>query len=244
VQKPLKKKKKKNIFDIKIASPSMALGSLKNNGRIPGRTQRNFQATLNLRPESAEVHLSKLYYLELAERLLSELEPDPEIELHINGVNPSKLLRIELRELISPQQNQLLPHKHGVQKARILVPLVKRRQSIRTEPLVLVLRGGLDGVVVDSELLVGVSDWHVEGKVVVESSVFAGGEIQLRERRLCDVELDVSGAEDEPKDEENKANLQKAAEAFAAFPARLATVRGCRGPEVDAVLVWLFLCHR
>jgi hypothetical protein len=221
----------------------VALGILKNNCGISSRTQWNFQVALNLRLQPADLHLPYL-------------EPDPEIEFHVNGVNPGSLLRIELRELISPKQHQFLPFKRRVQIARSLVPLVKRCQAFRIEPLVLVVRPGLDGVVIDSDLSVGVSDGDVDGKVVLQSVV--AGKSELRERGVRDVELDVGGAEYEPKDESSKANddnkgdyeLQKEAKeaAAAAPPATAMAVVGlgwwwdCRA-VVGTVQVGLFLSH-
>lgn len=82
--------------------------------------------------------------------------------------------------------------------------LVKRCQGVRIEPLVLVVRPGLDGFVIDSDLFVGISDGDVERKVVLESIV--GSETELGERGIRDVKLDcINGAEDEPKDKDSKA---------------------------------------
>lgn len=98
----------------------------------------------------------------------------------------------------------MLSIEKGAQDTRVLVPLVERRQIHRVKSLVLVVRIGLDGVVVYPNPLVGVSDGDVERHVVVERVV--GGEIELRERGVCDVELEVVGAEDEPDDERGEAN--------------------------------------
>ena len=168
----------------------VALGSLKTSW-ISIRTQWNFQVTLNLG-------------LQLPSLQLSHLEPDSEIKLHINIINPSTLLRIKLRKLISPKQNQVPPLKHGVQFTRSLMPLIKGCQKLRIEPLVLIVGPGLDFVVVDSDLLVGVSDSDVEGKIVLEIVVF--GEIELGQRGFIDIEVHFVGSEDQPKDENSKAN--------------------------------------
>ncbi len=72
------------------------------------------------------------------------------------------------------------------------------------EPLVLIVGPGLDFVVVDSDLLVGVSDSDVEGKIVLEIVVF--GEIELGQRGFIDIEVHFVGSEDQPKDENSKAN--------------------------------------
>lgn len=59
------------------------------------------------------------------------------------------------------------------------MPLVKRRQIHRIEALVLIVSPDRDELVVDSNLLVGISDGDVERKVVLEGIV--GGEIELGE---------------------------------------------------------------
>lgn len=85
------------------------------------------------------------------------------------------------------------------------MPLVKgRRRGVRAEPLVLVDGPGLDAVVVDPDLLVGVADGEVEGEVVVEGAVI--GEVELGEVGFGDVELDVVGADYEPEDEKGQAH--------------------------------------
>lgn len=84
------------------------------------------------------------------------------------------------------------------------MPLVERRQIYRVKSLAFVVRIGLDGVIVYADPFVGVSDGDVERHVVVERLV--GGEVELRERRVGDVELEVVGAEDEPDDEGGEAN--------------------------------------
>jgi len=100
----------------------------------------------------------------------------------------------------------LLSIEDGAQDSRVLVPLVERRQFHGVKSLVLVVRIGLDGVVVYPNPLVGVSDGDVERHVVVERVVVGGGEIEARERGVGDVELEVVGAEDEPDDEHGEAN--------------------------------------
>lgn len=59
------------------------------------------------------------------------------------------------------------------------MPLVKRRQIHRIEALVLIVSPDQDELIVDSNLLVGISDGDVERKVVLEGVV--GGEIELGE---------------------------------------------------------------
>lgn len=99
----------------------------------------------------------------------------------------------------------MLAVERGAQYSRVLVPLVERRQIHRAKSLAFVVTVGLDGVVVYANPLVGVSDGEVERHVVLER-VGGGGEIELRERRAGDVELEVVGAEDEPDDEGGEAN--------------------------------------
>jgi len=97
----------------------------------------------------------------------------------------------------------LLSLEHRVQNVCGFVALVKRRQWDRTKPLALVNSCGFDAVVVDAELLVGVSDGEVEGEVVVEAAV---GEVELGKRGLGDMELDPVGFDYEPEDEEGQAH--------------------------------------
>lgn len=94
--------------------------------------------------------------------------------------------------------------ERGAQYSRVLVPLVERRQIHRAKSLAFVVNVGFDGVVVYANPLVGVSDGEVERHVVLER--VGGVEIELRERRVGDVELEVVGAEDEPDDEDGEAN--------------------------------------
>lgn len=55
--------------------------------------------------------------------------------------------------------------------------LVKGSQGFGNETLALVISVGLDGVVVETDSLVGVPDRNVESQIVVEGVV--GGEIEL-----------------------------------------------------------------
>lgn len=67
--------------------------------------------------------------------------------------------------------------KNRVDNGGVFVSLVKGCQGFGIETLALVISVGLDGVVVESDSLVGVPDRNVESQVVVEGVV--GGEIEL-----------------------------------------------------------------
>jgi len=84
------------------------------------------------------------------------------------------------------------------------MPLIKRCQTLGTKPLVIIVSPNLYRIVVDTDLLVGVSGSDGDGKVVLESVV--GREIELGKRGFRGVEFQVGGAEDKPKDENSKAN--------------------------------------
>lgn len=68
----------------------------------------------------------------------------------------------------------MLALEHGVQRASVLMTLIKGIQLHGRKPLALVKSPGLDCIVVNPNSLVGVSDGHVEGQVVVEGVVGGG----------------------------------------------------------------------
>ncbi|GKU92350.1 hypothetical protein SLEP1_g6088 [Rubroshorea leprosula] len=148
-----------------------------------------------------------------------------------------------------------LPLKRGVQVTGILVPLIERCQLLGSEPLVLIVRVGLDAVVVDANFLVGVAHGDVEGEVVVE--VVVGGEVELGKGGIRHVKLNYVGAEYEPEDEGSQTQdddssdyeLDKEAQEAAAATARTMAVavvgpgRWDGGAVVGPVQVGMFLCH-
>ena len=154
------------------------------------RTQRNLQVTFNSG-------------FELSGLDPTELEPNPQIKLHLNLVYPSTGLLLILRLQIG-HNKQLLSGKQRVQNVGGFVSLVKRGESDRAEPLALVVGSGLDAIVVDAELLVRVSDGEVEGEVVVEVAV--RGEVELGESGVGDVKLDAVRFNYEPEDEEGESH--------------------------------------
>ena len=82
--------------------------------------------------------------------------------------------------------------------------LVELAERLRGEALALEEGPGLDAVVVDADLLVGVSDGDVEREVVAELVVL--GEVEGGEAGVVDVEPEAVGAEDEPEDEDGEAD--------------------------------------
>ena len=163
-----------------------ALLSLKSTNCISTLAQRNLQITFNPR-------------FELSGLDSPQLKPNPQIKLHLNLINPSTLLFIEILKQFG-SNNQLLSLKHRVQNVCGFVALVKWGQSNRTKPLTLVKSSGFNAIIVDADLLVGVSDGEVQSEVIME--VVVGGEVELCERGICYVELDSGGADYEPEDEE------------------------------------------
>lgn len=88
----------------------------------------------------------------------------------------------------------------GAENGRVLVSLVEGSESLGIETLILVVGVGLDAVVVNADPLIGVPDGDVKRQVVVEG-VVVGGVVELGERGVRHVELDLVGAEEEPEDE-------------------------------------------
>lgn len=93
----------------------------------------------------------------------------------------------------------MLPDENRVQVTSVLMPLIKRGQRLGIQSLILVVSSGLDTVVVYADPTVGVTYCHVNRKVVLQSVV--GSEVELGELDVGDMELDLVGTEDEPKDE-------------------------------------------
>lgn len=80
----------------------------------------------------------------------------------------------------------------------VFVALVEIRQELGPKPSILEQSPGLDAVVVDADLLVGIANGDVDGEVVVERVV--GRQVELRQRGICHVELHLAGTEYEPED--------------------------------------------
>ncbi|KAI4348896.1 hypothetical protein L6164_009562 [Bauhinia variegata] len=89
-----------------------------------------------------------------------------------------------------------------VQIISSLVSLVKRRQIVGIEPGILVQCSGFDVVVVDAEPSVGITDSHVDSKIVMEGVV---GIAELGERSIGDVDFDLVGTHDEPEHKDDDA---------------------------------------
>ncbi|GKV07228.1 hypothetical protein SLEP1_g19026 [Rubroshorea leprosula] len=126
---------------------NLALGCLRSTGQPAIRAALwdfDFQITLNLGLKPARLQFP-------------QLEPNPQIQFHINTVNSRILLLIALGNSISAEQHQFLPLKRGVEVTGTLVPLIERRRLLGSKPLVLVVLVGLDAVVVDADFLVGVA---------------------------------------------------------------------------------------
>lgn len=120
------------------------------------------------------------------------------IELHINVIVPITLLRIIVRKLTSPHQ-QFCSIKHSAQLSRILVPLVKRCQILCIKSLASIITIDLEGIVIYTNPLVGVSNGEIEIKVVLQRVVCS--EIELCQWSTSGIEFKVVGANKEPEDE-------------------------------------------
>lgn len=82
--------------------------------------------------------------------------------------------------------------------------LIKRGQRFGIKSLILVVGSSLDTIVVYADPTVGITYCHVKSKVVMQSVV--GSEVELGELDVGDMELDLVGTEDEPKDENGQAD--------------------------------------
>lgn len=125
-------------------------------------------------------------------------------KLQINPISPIVLLRRVIRFLPVAERDQVLALNHRAQIRRVLSGLKKRVEIDGGESLAAVERACLDYVVVNPDPLVGVANRHVEGEIVQER-VVGGGEIELGEGGVVDVEFDGVWSENEPEDERDDA---------------------------------------
>lgn len=170
----------------------VALGPSKSAGRSSISGKRDFEVTFNLGLETPRFERT-------------QLEPDPEVQLHVNMEHPVGPLLVIVGKLVGIEHHHLLTLEQSSQRGGVLVALVERGQLLGIEPGVLVDGPGLDAVVVDADPLVGVAYGDVDHEVVVEGAVVVG-EVELREGSVVDVELDLVGAEDEPEDQGGEAD--------------------------------------
>lgn len=96
---------------------------------------------------------------------------------------------------LAGKEEELLAGEFRDEDGGGLVALVERRQPLGLQPLVFVNNGSLDGVVVHSDSVVGVSGGDVESQVEMKLIV---GEVELGEFSVGDVEFDFVGTEYEP----------------------------------------------
>lgn len=123
----------------------------------------------------------------------------------------------------------------------VFSPLEEGVQIHGVESLVVVQRPRLDGVVVDADPLVRVSNRDARGEVVAEGFA-ACGVIELREGGVVDVEPEGVGAEDEPEDggddagddEQGAQDLADAAEEAVEEAAAAAAARVASTPAAAA----------
>lgn len=84
--------------------------------------------------------------------------------------------------------------------------LVESVNHDRVEPLSLVESPSLNTIVVDTDLLVRVTDGDVEGEIVLE--VIVACDIELGQFSIGDVEVDTVRTEDEPEDEDGETHSE------------------------------------
>ncbi|PON83118.1 hypothetical protein TorRG33x02_210920, partial [Trema orientale] len=106
---------------------------------------------------------------------LSEPDPQPKSELHVNTINPGTGLHIVLLIIFFLKRQRLLAFKNRMQDRRVLSALVKRRRGVQSrhgKPLLPVIGDDLDPVKVHADLLlVRVSDGDVQGEFVDQEPI-------------------------------------------------------------------------
>ncbi|PON42443.1 hypothetical protein PanWU01x14_282010, partial [Parasponia andersonii] len=106
---------------------------------------------------------------------LSEPDPQPKSELHINTINPGTGLHIILLIIFFLKRQRLLAFKNRMQHRRVLSALVKRRRGVQSrhgEPLLPVVGDDLDPIKVHADLLlVRVSNGDVQGEFVDQEPI-------------------------------------------------------------------------
>jgi len=158
-------------------------------------TQRDLKPTLCLGLGARTVEIAN-YELKL------------KVEFHIEIKNPLFLIFFQaLLHLVLIHHRLVMPREnaaHAVRALRALPERVTQRQHLRgREPDAAVRHVALHALVVEAHLLVGVSCGEVEEEVVVER-VVAGGVVELRERRVGDLQPEGAWLEHGPKDEESE----------------------------------------
>lgn len=164
--------------------------------------------------------------------------------------NPIFLIFFQALHLTLIQHRLVMPRVNAVQAVRGLPALpewlTQRQQLRRREPDAVVRHLALHALVVEVQLLVGVSRREVEDEVVTERAV-AGGVVELRERGVGDVQLEGAwlqhGVEDDEYDDEEdyecEENLPADAEETAAAISVAAGTwrlrRRNRGPVIRTV---------
>lgn len=161
----------------------MAGNDLKPRNGSPIKTQRSLESTGDFRVFSNDFKNPKF-------------QPCGETKFEINGVSAGKFFRIELGDLVVGDWHQVLAFESCSNQAGGFWALVERGEKPGVKVLIFIHRGCFDGVVKDSDLVVGVCESEVKSKVVMELGVVC--EVELGECGVCDIEFDLVGYENEP----------------------------------------------
>lgn len=154
----------------------------------------------------------------------TQLEPYLEIQKEIDVVNSRGLILIQLRKLLGIKQNCGVTREQRGEDAGSLVALVEGSEGHRIERDRVVECVGLQMVVEDANLSIGVANGDVEGEMVGEGRVVV---VELSEGGLGDMEFDEVGTNKEPEhesgdgesDDDGDEQIEKAGEETAATTA-------------------------
>lgn len=134
---------------------------------------------------------------------LNSVDPEPILKtnLNMNRENPIFVIFIKLRNLFPIHQQHTLSRESSAEAVRTLFVLkVRPPRHVDVsgcKPNTLVKRGGLNGVVVDLDLLVWVLGGDVENHVIAEGGV---GVVEFGEVGVGDVESKTAGGDEDVQD--------------------------------------------
>lgn len=123
------------------------------------------------------------------------------MHLYLNIINPIISLLLIISPITTSKNNNMLSSENYRPKiSSIFMPLIKDWSLDSAKSLPCVYRIGLDGIVVDSDAPVRVSDGEVDCKIVVEIVVVVLGEVESGEGCVRGVKFDFVGSDYEPED--------------------------------------------
>ena len=160
------------------------------------RNQRNLKLALRPNPWATSYEVTKP-------------KPNVKVKLHINIKNPTSLIFFEILHVIAIEHQPVLPREnpaHVVRALCVLAEGVAPCDQVRWgEPHPLVGHVALHLVVVDVEFFVRVSCSEIENEIVAEHVnviIVVGGEVELGEFGVGDMELEGAWLDHSPEDEE------------------------------------------